>query len=88
VIYVCGGEEIPIEGDGNFVAKALGLEELKFLPGCVTCGSSGRRKIETGNAWRHQCRNSHLSWEPLKSGFELKPNGKIAGSEGRRITPK
>jgi hypothetical protein len=40
VIYVGGGEEIPIEGDGNLVAKALGLEELQFLPGME--GTEGR----------------------------------------------
>jgi hypothetical protein len=33
VVDVGGGEEIAIEGDGNFVAQALGLEELQFLPG-------------------------------------------------------
>jgi hypothetical protein len=32
VVDVSGGEEIAVEGDGNFVAQALGLEELQFLP--------------------------------------------------------
>jgi hypothetical protein len=33
VVDVGGGEEIAVEGGGNFVAQALGLEELQFLPG-------------------------------------------------------
>jgi len=33
VIDVGGGEEIAVEGGGNFVAQALGLEELQLLPG-------------------------------------------------------
>ncbi len=33
VVDVGGGEEIAVEGDGNLVAQALGLEELQFLPG-------------------------------------------------------
>jgi hypothetical protein len=33
VVDVGGGEEIAVEGGGNFAARALGLEELKFLPG-------------------------------------------------------
>jgi hypothetical protein len=34
-------------------------------------GSSGRRKSETGSAWRYQCWNSYWSWKPLRSGFVL-----------------
>jgi hypothetical protein len=40
VVDVCGGEEIAVEGGGNFAAQALGLEELKFLPGVK--GTEGR----------------------------------------------
>jgi hypothetical protein len=28
VVDVCGGEEIAVEGGGNFAAQTLGLEEL------------------------------------------------------------
>jgi hypothetical protein len=40
VVDVGGGEEIPVEGGGNFFAQALGLEELKLLPGME--GTEGR----------------------------------------------
>jgi hypothetical protein len=33
VVDVGGGEEIPVEGGGDFGAEALGLEDLKFLFG-------------------------------------------------------
>jgi hypothetical protein len=33
VVDVGGGEEIAVEGGGNFVAEALGLEEFELLPG-------------------------------------------------------
>lgn len=33
VVDVGGGEEIAVEGDRDFVAEALGLDELKFLAG-------------------------------------------------------
>lgn len=33
VVDVGGGEEAAVEGGGDFVAEALGLEELKFLAG-------------------------------------------------------
>jgi len=33
VVDVGGGEEIAVEGGGNFVAETLGLEELELLPG-------------------------------------------------------
>ena len=33
VVDVSGGEEITMEGGGNFAAQALRLEELQFLPG-------------------------------------------------------
>jgi hypothetical protein len=33
VVDVGGGEQITVEGGGNFGAQALGLLELKFLPG-------------------------------------------------------
>ena len=43
VVDVGGGEEIAVEGGGNFVAQALGLEALKFLPGMEgTKGSMDR----------------------------------------------
>jgi len=40
VVDVGGGEEIAVEGGGNFAAEALGLEELEFLPGVE--GTEGR----------------------------------------------
>jgi len=40
VVDVGGGEEIAVEGSGDFVAQALGLEELKLLPGME--GAEGR----------------------------------------------
>jgi len=40
VVDVGGGEEIAVEGGGNFAAQALGLEELQFLPGME--GTEGR----------------------------------------------
>ena len=40
VVDVGGGEKIAVQGSGNFVAQALGLEELKFLPGME--GTEGR----------------------------------------------
>lgn len=40
VIDVGGGEEIAVEGGGNFGAEALGLEELEFLLGME--GAEGR----------------------------------------------
>jgi hypothetical protein len=40
VIDVGGGEEMAMKGDGNFVAPALGLEELQLLPGME--GAEGR----------------------------------------------
>ena len=40
VVDVGGGEEIAVEGGGDFVAEALGLEELKLLPGME--GTEGR----------------------------------------------
>lgn len=33
VVDVGGGEEVAVEGGGDFVAEALGLEELKLLAG-------------------------------------------------------
>ena len=33
VVDVGGGEEVAVEGDGDFVAEALGLDELEFLAG-------------------------------------------------------
>ena len=33
VVDVGGGEEAAVEGRGDFVAEALGLDELKFLAG-------------------------------------------------------
>jgi hypothetical protein len=40
VVDVGGGKEIAVEGGGDFVAEALGLEELKLLPGME--GTEGR----------------------------------------------
>jgi hypothetical protein len=40
VVDVGGGEEIAVDGGGNFIAQALGLEELQFLPGME--GAEGR----------------------------------------------
>jgi hypothetical protein len=40
VVDVGGGEEIAVEGCGDFAAQALGLEELKLLPGME--GTEGR----------------------------------------------
>jgi hypothetical protein len=40
VVDVGGGEEIAVQGDGNFVAQALGLEDLEFLAGVE--GTEGR----------------------------------------------
>jgi hypothetical protein len=70
VVDVGGGEEIAMEGCRDFAAEALGLEELQLLPGvegteermgraAQPYGSSGRRKSETGSAWRYQCWNSY-----------------------------
>ncbi len=42
VVDVRGGEEIAVEGGGNLVAEALGLEALQFLPGME--GTEGRMK--------------------------------------------
>jgi hypothetical protein len=43
VVDVGGGEEIAVEGGGNFVAQTLGLEALKFSPGMEgTKGSMDR----------------------------------------------
>jgi hypothetical protein len=57
-----------------------GRHRRKSGLGYVTCGSSGRWKIETGSAWRHQCWNSYSSWKPLGNRFELEPKGKRIGS--------
>jgi len=40
VVDVGGGEEIAVEGGGDFAAQALGLEELEFLAGME--GAEGR----------------------------------------------
>jgi len=40
VVDVGGGEEIAVEGGGDFAAQAPGLEELEFLPGVE--GTEGR----------------------------------------------
>jgi hypothetical protein len=40
VVDVGGGEEMAMKGDGNFVAPALGLEELQLLRGME--GAEGR----------------------------------------------
>jgi hypothetical protein len=40
VVDVGGGEEIAVEGGADFVAQALGLEALQFLPGME--GAEGR----------------------------------------------
>ena len=51
VVDVGGGEEIAVEGGGNFGAKALGLEELEFLPGVKgTKGTMGRAAQHTAAA--------------------------------------
>lgn len=62
MIYVCGGEEIPIEGDGNLVAKALGLEELQFLPGME--GTEGRM----GRAAQHAAAAAVGKWKLTARG--------------------
>ena len=60
------------------VAKALGFEELEFLPGvkgtkgtmepgCATYGSSGRRRSGTGSGRRHRYLDFCVGHEkPLK----------------------
>jgi hypothetical protein len=40
VVDVGGGEEIAVEGSGDFFAQALGLDALEFLPGME--GAVGR----------------------------------------------
>jgi len=44
VVDVGGGEEVTVEGSGDFVAEALGLDELKFLAG-VEGAESGMGRV-------------------------------------------
>ena len=59
---VCGGEEIAVEGGGNFAAQALGLEELKFLPGVK--GTEGRM----GRAAQHAAPAAVGKWKLVTRG--------------------
>jgi len=62
VVDVGGGEEIAVEGGGDFVAQALGFEELEFLPGME--GAEGRME----RAAQHAAAAAVGKWKLATSG--------------------
>jgi len=62
VVDVGGGEKIAVERSGNFVAQALGFEELEFLPGVE--GAEGRME----RAAQHAAAAAVGKWKLATSG--------------------
>lgn len=91
VVDVGGGEEIAIEGGGDFVAQALGLEEFQIWPGME--GTEGRMgwsaqhaagaavgKLKLAARGESNAGILIFHGNLLRFGFELQSDGKRFGS--------
>jgi hypothetical protein len=99
MVDIGGGEEIAMKRGGNFVAEALGLEELKFLPGMegteggmgraaqhAAAAAVGKMKLAACGDTSTGIRIRHGNL--LEVDFELKPKGKRSGSADWWKNPK